>query len=262
MDLKQIMAIGLTEKQAMAYALLIEEGEIKPSSAAKKLKTTRTNAYKILDKLVEVGLSFKKQSGKTFSYKPSNPNNLAKLTASMRAEATAKEEAVNSIMKTLLDKYYSHDNQPSISVATGRSEVADAYRAQIHSGGDLYFIHTTNDVPVMGFDLMHEIRTTPSRYNKKRHAIMSEPSSGIINYKNHERSGLEITWSSKSDYTAPVEWSVNDSSLLIVLYGGSKLHAITIMDPVIANAFKQIWLLLSTLLKQQKTHRKLHSYNS
>jgi len=73
MDLKSLIATGLTKPQAEAYALLIELGEVKPAIAATRLKITRTNAYKVLDKLVELGLASKGEEGKTLAYSATNP---------------------------------------------------------------------------------------------------------------------------------------------------------------------------------------------
>lgn len=257
MDLQQLVVAGLHEQQAKAYALLLELGEIKPSVAATKLKTTRTNTYKVLDKLVEMGLANKQKTGSTFVYTPNNPLALTKLSADLRAEAAARENAVNAAMNSLLQKFYEHAKQPSVEVLSGREAVANAYRKQIILGEELYFVHTYADVPTMGFDTMHELRTRPAYLGMKRHGIMSAPKDGgTINHESHKRSNLDVTWAEEGGYDAPVEWSVTKSSLLIILFGNEP-HAILITNPLVAGAFMQIWQLLSSLLRQQPTHKKI-----
>jgi len=255
MDLKSLIATGLTKPQAEAYALLIELGEVKPAIAATRLKITRTNAYKVLDKLVELGLASKGEEGKTLAYSATNPIALASLTAQFRAEATAREEAVSHVMQDLLEKYQSHSDKPAISVVTGRKAVATAYRKQINLNEDIRFIHTDSDLPMMGFDTMHDLRMAPENRGNKRQAIMSIDK-GPINYGAHQRGNLEVTVAKKQDYDAPVEWSVTESSLLIVLYA-TEPHAILIVDKVVAGAFLQIWNLLKALLEQQPHHQSL-----
>lgn len=258
MEIDSLVAVGLTPHQAAAYALLIELGQIKPAEAAKRLKLTRTNAYKVFDKLVELKLAEKHEQGKVFTYSAANPLALATLTAEFRAEAVAREEAVSGVMHELLAKYYAHSDKPEVRVYTGRKEVADAYRAQLNLREDIHFIHTRADVAMMGFDTMHELRVTPARHNKKRKGILAvrKDANGPVNYEQHERSNLDVTWANEADYNAPVEWSVTKSSLLIVLYA-TEPHAILVADPVVAGAFLQLWLLLSTLLRQQPTHKSL-----
>lgn len=255
MDTSSLIAVGLTPSQASAYALLIEHGSLKPPEAAKLLGTTRSNAYKVLDKLVELQLAVKTDEHKKIVYTVTNPIALSSITSNFRAEATAREEAANRVMHDLLAKFYARSDKPDVTVVSGRQAVADAYRKQINLKEDIHFINTRTDVSAMGFDVMHELRTAPTRHGNRRQAIMTAPSTpGPINYEAHKRSNLEITWAKDNDYTAPVEWSVTASSLLIVLYADEP-HAILIVDPIVASAFMQLWKLLSGLLQQQPTHQ-------
>jgi predicted transcriptional regulator len=255
MDVKSLTATGLTKPQAEAYALLIELGEVKPAVAATKLKITRTNAYKVLDKLVELGLATKQEEGKTLAYTAANPIALASLTANFRAEATAREEAVNRVMQELFEKYQSHSDKPAVSVVTGRKAVAAAYRKQINLDENIRFLHTPSDLPLMGFETMHDIRTSPGQRGRKRRGILPIDS-GPINYAQHKQGALEVTVARSQDYNAPVEWSVTESSLLIVLYA-TEPHAILIVDKVVAGAFLQVWALLNRLLQEQPHHQNL-----
>jgi len=243
MQLNNLLAVGLSKSQAEAYVLLIELGEVKPVSAASKLSISRTNAYKIYDKLVEFGLATKTENEKIFVYRPTNPLSLATLAANHRAESVLKEEAASNAIHELLDQYYEHTDKPTVDVYTGRTEVANAYRKQIGLKEDIRFIHTNADIPAMNFETMHELRVQPARNNNKREAIMKRPQAGKENWASHQRSNLDITFRDQDDYEAPVEWSVTESSLLIVLYANEP-HAIFIQDKVVASAFIQIFKLL------------------
>lgn len=254
MHIDTIMATGLSKQQAEVYALLIEHGSLKPRLIASELGLTRSNAYKILDKLVELGLVVKTEKGKTLSYSPANPINLVNMTSQFRAQATAREEAANSVMQSLMTKYYNHADGLHTDIGTGAKAVADLYRRQIALKEELFFVRTAADITTMGFDLMHDIRTAPARYGVKRHGILSVPQTGIVNNAAHERSNLEATWLETGQYTAPVEWSATESSLLIVVYGREP-QAILIVDPLIGLAFTQLWKIMSELLKTQPTHR-------
>src|SRR4051812_41393161 len=130
MDPSSLTAVGLTPSQAEAYALLIEHSSIKPPQAAEALKTTRSNAYKILDKLVELQLALKVEDGKKITYQAANPAALSNLTARFRAQATAREEAANRVMQELLAKFHANTDRPDVKVVTGRQAVADALRWQ------------------------------------------------------------------------------------------------------------------------------------
>ena len=257
MDKTKLIATGLSAQQAEAYALLIEKGQISPPIAAKTLNLTRTNAYKVFDKLVELGLA-NKSNNKRSIYSLNNPMALATLVARHRANTVLREEAVNSVMGGLLAEFYKHNEQPSVEVVSGKQAIADTYRKQIGLKEDIYFIHTPLDVATMGFDTMHEIRTAPALNSNQRRGILTAPADDKVNWESHKRSNLEITWAPKKAYDSPVEWSVTKSSLLIILYANEP-HAILIIDKVIASAFIQLWSLMSTLLKQLPTHQALSS---
>ena len=257
MNTDKLVAVGLSPLQASAYALLLEKGEAAPADAAKQLKTTRTNSYKLFDKLVEMKLAIKKEVAKKYVYFPANPQAIATLVAEQRNIAVAREEAARNVLSELLAKYHTHTDQPSASIVTGKSAVADAYRTQIKPGEPIYFVRSQMDIPVMGFDLMHEIRTTPERHGSKRYGITPDISTGTTaNPTSDKRSGLTRTWMRQEDYTAPVEWSVSGSTLVIVLFSREP-HAITIESPLIADAFRQMWQILNTCLQNMPYYSEL-----
>jgi len=256
MDLQSLTAIGLSSLQAQAYALLIEHGELKPPSAARQLGLTRTNAYKVLDKLVELRLARKIEIKKKLVYSPTNPMALADLTSQYRAKAKSREEAVNSVMQTLLQKYYKHAETAEAKTAVGQQAVAEMYRKQIALGEELYFVHTKADVPAMGFETMHDIRIMPAQSGNKRNGILSADAQNTVNPDSHKESKLDVTWLESGKYTAPLEWSATESSLLIVIYAAEP-QAIFITNPLVGGAFIQIWQLLSPLIRVQPTHQTL-----
>ncbi len=256
MEIEKIMAVGLTKPQATAYALLIEKGEVSPSQSTASLQVTRTNAYKVLDSLVEVGLAQKHDKNKKLVYSPTNPTAISNLVAEQRNIAAAREEAAQALIADLLTKFHSHDNAPACTVVTGRRDVAEAYRAQINQKQPIYFLRSRADIPIMGFDTMREIRVAPSRHGLNRYGINPDIATGTTATNNHQRSNFTRTWVKQEDYTAPVEWSVSGSSLIIVVFSEVP-HAITIDHPVVAEAFRQIWHLLNNCLKAMPYYKDL-----
>lgn len=252
------MDIGLSPQQAEVYARLITQGQEKPAKLAKQLGLTRTNAYKILDSLVEMEIVEKSQSGRTLAYRPANPLALATLSAKFRAEAVAREETVNNLMHELLASYSKHTDKPGVTTYFGREKVVEAYRKQINLSEDVHFIHTGADVPMMGFEIMHELRMAPSSHGNKRRTIIKAPADKKVNYASHERSNMTPTWIESGHYTEPVEWSVTASSLLIVSYK-TEPQAILIIDKVIAAAFLQLFLLIEGHIAQKDIHIGIES---
>lgn len=256
MNPSQLTAVGLSQAQAKAYLSLLKHGEVSPPLLAREQKLTRTNAYKILDKLVELGLAKREQKNRKFTYTPDNPLGLTNLVAEQRNIATAREEAVKHIIGDLLSTYHQHTEQPGVKVVTGREAVVEAYKEQIRLQQPIHFIRSRADIPAMGFDTMHDIRVTPERHGQKRFGITPDMSTGSSNFSGDVRSGLTRIWARSEDYNAPVEWSISGPTILIVLFG-SEPHAVTITSPLIAEAFLQIWQLLATCLQAMPYYKTL-----
>lgn len=256
MDVDKIIAVGLNKHQATAYALLIERGKVSPSESAECMGVTRTNAYKILDSLVEIGLASKDSKTNKVSYSPTNPMSISNLVVKQRNIAAAREEAAQVLINDLLAKYHVHTEAPYVKVSTGKNEVVDAYKNQISQQQPIYFLRSKADIPTLGFDSMHDIRITASINNVNRYGICPDDATGTVTTEGDKASNLTRTWMRQEDYTAPVEWSVSGSSVIIVVFGESP-HAITIENPIIAEAFRQIWHILNNCLQAMPYYKDL-----
>jgi predicted transcriptional regulator len=256
MDKSRLITAGLQPQQAEMYYFLLKEGSVLPPVAATKLKLTRSNAYKILDRLVEFGLANKRQSGKKVIYEPSNPMALTNMVMQVRNKVTAQEDAVKSMLDELLQLYYEKTEQPTTQTVTGHDAVINAYQQQINLRQPVFFVRSQADVSSMGFDEMHKIRMSPAQFNQQRFGITPGDMPGAKNLEVDKRSNLNRTWVSREDYTAPVEWSVSGSMLLIVLFG-KEPHAITITNPIIADAFRQLWHIMDGGLKSAANSKRL-----
>jgi hypothetical protein len=248
MNTDQLTAIGLQPLQAKAYAALLDTGSLTPPRAATLLGITRTNAYKLLDKLVELGLANKCEVGKKFAYFPGNPMALTSLIASERYELNAREQAIGVAMNGLLSQYYQYTDRPDVQLAIGKDAVVEAYNSQLALRQEVYFIRSRADVPVLGFDTMHSIRKTPFRNGIERFGIVPDLQHGKPAPAKGGPEKWHKTWVREEDYTAPVEWSLSGSTLLIVVFGDEP-HAITITDPLVCTAFLQLFKLLDTCLR-------------
>lgn len=251
-----LITAGLNELQAKAYILLLDKGSITPPQASKNLGITRTNAYKLLDRLVEMQLARRVEIKKKFTYEPDNPLGLSTLAAEQRNRAAAQENAVKQVLDKLQAQYQQHNEQPSVRVVTGKQAVSDAYRQQIDQLQPIYFVRSRSDIVSMGFDTMHEIRVLPARHNIQRFGITPDITKGPVNPDSDKRSNLKRTWVKNEDYNTPVEWSVSGSTLLIVVFGNEP-HAITISSPLVALAFKQLWAILDSCLRAMPYYNSL-----
>lgn len=240
----ELTQLGLTPLQAQTYLYLLgrEEGA-KPTLLSKNLNITRTNCYKVLDQLTELDLVRRREKNKTYTYFAEDPIALTSLAGRARAHANDIEKRVQSSMVSLRKKYDRHHENNDVRVSNGKSAIIQALHAQNTTAKPIYFLKSRADIPFMGYDTMHSLRLAAKKTNKQRYGITQDtpesPNSPAID----ERSNLKRTWIKSSDYASPVEWTVSEDELSIVVYEGNG-KAIRIHDATVAESFRQIWKLL------------------
>lgn len=247
---EQLQAIGLNELQAKAYLYLLDySAGRKPTQVAAELGVSRTNAYKILDSLDELGLVRRSETTKTLTYFAENPIALANFSAEARNHARAVEAQVKSSMLTLQKRYQKQIRHSEVQVTHGRAAILQAFGKQIRSGGEIHFIKSRADIPFMGFETMRALRKEPVKYGMRRYGIT--PDSLEIDHRPEAdlRSGLTRTLIPQEDYQSPVEWAVSGNELAIINYTDQG-SVIRIRDEAVAKSFLEIWRALDKNLRR------------
>lgn len=247
--------IGLTESQATAYLHLLRKGPTAPPAMAKVLKLTRTNAYKVLDQLLELRLVRRAELNKKLVYQAEDPIALASLVSEERNRVIALEKKTGAILKQLRQRYQKSTGGGELATYQGKIAVRNVFERQASLGKPIYFIKSRADTPFMGFETMHYIRYLATKYGNKRYGITQDTPDAPVNPEVDARSNLERTWFESQDYTAPVEWSVSDDELVVVSYDDPP-SAIRIKNAEVASAFHQLWMLLDKKLRESPRYKK------
>lgn len=248
---------GLTQAQAAAYLYLLEHGDSTPPSLSKNLTITRSNSYKVLDSLEELGLASKHEIRKKFVYRAADPSALAELVAHKRNSVIALEQNVNSAMQVLRSTYQkSSGGKTLVEVSEGKSAISEGYAKQAAIKQPIYFIKSRVDIPFMGFEAMDRARRLPVTYDTPRFGITPDGSEGAAVPEIDKRTNLTRTWVDSEAYTAPVEWTVSGDELLIHIFEG-KGRVIRVVDYEVADSFRQLWQIMDSSLRSGPTYKKL-----
>ena len=247
---------GLTDLQASAYLFLLERGESTPPDLAKHLNMTRSNAYKVLDSLLELQLVNRHNRKKKFVYQAADPTALASLVAEKRNSVIALEQNIREAMQQLRKTYRKGSGATAVSIRQGQEVMIQAYEQQAESGEPIYFIKSRADIPFMGYETMDRLRRLPTERGVERHGITPDSSEAVLNPAVDKRTRLTRTWIKSDAYTAPVEWAVSGNELLIQVFadGGG---VIKVQDTQVAEAFRQLWQLTDKALRQDPEYKKL-----
>ncbi|MDB5182094.1 MAG: transcriptional regulator TrmB [Candidatus Saccharibacteria bacterium] len=247
---------GLNEAQATVYLFLLKQGETAPPTVALKLSITRSNAYKVLDSLVDMGLVRKTEINKKFLYKAEDPIALTNIVAEERNRVIALEQGVREAMHELRKSYEKNNVDQDVRSYRGNTAVKSLYVEQAKHAQPIYFIKTRADIPTMGYETMDAIRSLPAKQGVERRGITPDTEEAAANPAIDRSTNLTRTWIHADDYTAPVEWTVSGDELLIIDFE-KEASAIRIKNPAIAKAFKELWHLLDRNIRSNPDYKKL-----
>jgi predicted transcriptional regulator len=251
-----LMNAGLNEAQASTYLFLLKQGEAAPPAIAKNLNLTRSNAYKVLDSLVDLGLVRKMEVNKKFVFRAEDPITLSSIVATERNRVIALEQSVREAMHELRASYEKSSADNDIRSFRGNQAVKSLYIHQAKQGEPIYFIKSRADIPTMGYETMDAIRQLPAKQGTERFGITPDVPEASANPAIDRPGKLSRTWIHADDYTAPVEWTVSGDELLIIEFG-KEASAVRIKNMVIARAFKELWHLLDRSIHDSPEYKKL-----
>ena len=250
MNVSMLQDIGLTKLQAETYLTLVKAGIATAPEIAKSTDGSRTNTYKTLDKLCELGLASKDTSGTKVTYSSVSPAALEQFVERQVAGAQMRQRKLHAAMPDLLTFYFEHSERPSIRYFHGREGLEQIYKDQVITGKPIRYIRTLDDLRYIGFEDLHHLRNLFPRLGIKRRAIIQDVAPEIPEgmqtmpiAESDKAMLLERTWIDKDDYDAPVEWAVYGNKLSIVSYGQEAIGMI-IESQQIADAFSQLFGLL------------------
>ncbi len=243
MNTKTLLDAGLSESQAKAYVVLIQQGQLSPPQLALQIKESRTNCYMILERLEELGLVKKNEQQKKLVYQPENPVALERLIENRRNEILQTEKELKNNLPTLLNYFYTYQNKPGVKFFEGKDGIHKMYEDQLRVRKDVYFIRSEGDINLLGNKLYTII--------EKRHQLgivvhgIEEGTEKLMQYskENDERLGRDMNFFPQGAYTEPVNLYTYGDKTAIISFGKETI-GILIESPQIAAAMRQLFTFL------------------
>jgi hypothetical protein len=257
MTTKQLVQLGLTESLAAAYICLLQNGRLRPPELARLNKETRTNAYSLLDKLVELKLARKITSKKKALYEAENPVAFQKFIERQRDEMLERERLAQDSLPELINMYQMSSEKPGVRFYQGHKGIEEIYKEQIREGQPINYIRSRAEIDFLGFRFTHNIRVLAPQAGIPRHVFSPDSPEVPINWPESDKKYLLTrTWYRPEDYTAPVEWSVFGNKVAAISFGKEAIGMI-IDSQQIAESFRQIFTLLDEGLKNRSGYDSL-----
>lgn len=243
MDVNILEDIGLTKIQATTYKKLVELGETTAPHIASIVGESRTNAYKILDKLCSIGLATKDSSGIKVRYYPASPAALEQLVQAQSEQIALRSRKLEAALPHMLDFFFQHSEQPSIRYFQGKEGVQNVFRDMLKTGKDIYLLRSPGDVSFYDETFFAEFRKKRAQLGIRTYALTPDVPSAIHDPAIDIKNKFVRTWLAPDAYTANVEWDVYGNKVALISYGEEAIATI-IESGQIADSFRQVFELL------------------
>jgi sugar-specific transcriptional regulator TrmB len=242
MDVQLLEDIGLTKAQSLAYQALVEHGGSTAPAIAQITNESRSNAYKLLDRLCDLGLATKDESGTKVHYFPTSPTALEQFIQKQTAEVQLRERKLNAALPSMLDFFFTHSEQPAIRFFQGEEGIKKIFRDMLATGQNIYLLRTPADIHFYDEAFFAEFRKRRARLGIKTSALTPDVASAIHNIDVDKQNNFYRTWIDPESYTANVEWDIYGSKVALISYGEEAM-GIIIESPQIAESFRQVFQL-------------------
>ena len=118
-----INKIGLTDKEAVVYELLLEENETTAGKLIKKSGYKRATVYAVLESLIKKGMVEQTQLAPVIKYQAKHPYVLKEYAENKVRQIKSAEQELDALLPLLSNFYQQSHNQPGVKFYQGKEGV-------------------------------------------------------------------------------------------------------------------------------------------
>ena len=236
-----IRRAGLGELQAKIYLTLVEQGELPPTKIAEIIGEKRTTVYASCEKLVELNILDKSETGKA-KYKAKHPAALEILAEKRRKQMLKNEQVIKSRMNELADLFFKYSEEPGVKTAEGYEAIKDVYEDEIITGEDVYILRTESDIEI-DLEWWNDYRERKAKAGIHTYALTADAPylRKLKESGSDEKYLFHRTLIPKDkNYDGKVAIDVYGDKVALLVYGETQI-ATTIVNPLVAESFR--WML-------------------
>lgn len=251
-----LVGLGLNDKEAKIYRLLLEVGQGKPSTIATKSGLKRGITYAILYDLEKKGLTSRLNKEGKIYFRPEDPQKLLELVEHKKQEAETLEASLKRLIPKLSSQYKMAVGRPTVRYFEGEEGIKTIF-------SDIY---GPKKEPVYGcVDLEAVDQTFPSYITEKLiplriknrvqaiSFIADSPQAREISHKDKLQIRQTILLD-KKQYPLPAEIDVYEDKIALLSLKNNQFLGVLIENPELTESLKSIFRLAFNLssLKRQK----------
>lgn len=234
--------LGLSEKEASIYLILIEYKDKTASELAKLAKESRTNVYMIIDRLSDMKLVSEDDS-KVKRFNAVDPNRLSGLLLERQQELKTINSELRSVLPDLSSKYRLAHHKPGVVYREGLEGFIESLKDIERTGEEVLIIpsHTAEN-NTEAFSVLRKALFARKAKGVKSRAILQEGGRKYREIKDWPKRGIEVRFLGERYYEG--EAVIYGDKCLFTAYEPELINTI-ITNAVIAKTmralFENIW---------------------
>lgn len=242
---KELMNLGLSEKEAAVYLASIQLGPSPVQKISRKAKVNRATTYVIIDSLKEMGLMSSYEEGKKTFFVAEKPKRLIGYFEEKERALKEKIDVIKQIVPELESLYNDFSDRPRVKYFEGVEGLKSVYNdfSEGQREGDIIYAFLPLDefrrsVLNKGLSVARKKRVNKKIYFK---AIYTSKGGRNLEYEEEsKRSLIECIFIDYAKY--PFEGGVNiyGDKIFMIDYKG-KLGGIVIENKTLARVFKSLF---------------------
>lgn len=242
-----LVAVGLSEGQALIYETLIKQGSCRAHRIAFLTGLSRQLCYKVLDQLKNLGLVEEKipAGEKVAVFHPTHPSALEFLVKEKQKELEMTENAFNSVISDLVSSYNVLNKKPNIKFFEGLGGISKMYEDVLRTGQDILLLrsHLDQNIPELRDVVAKQIRSQAKKGIRVRAITpLQEPIMREIT-KEDPQNLVSRRFLKHHDFSLPSQFIVYGEKVAMTSYE-SNLVTTIIDNRDISGSFRVIFELL------------------
>lgn len=230
--IKELRSIGLSEKAALVYAVVLEMGTAFPSKIAEATKLNRTTVYHILTDLAIKGLVTEIEQKKKLCYQVEPPKRLLNFTKMQIRLAEESAERAKKILPEIEGIFNLLPNKPRVRYFAGIEGVLAVYEDHINEKKPYEMLGISNVetlIPSLPVDFVSRYVRTKEKLGIKTRAIFPD-NKFSSSYDKNVYKGIDKKFTPKMKYISKEKFPYNCE---ITVYGQDKLSIINFQKDIL-----------------------------
>ena len=252
---------GLSEKQAKLYRLLLEIGEERASTLARRSGIKRGNTYALLEDLVVRRLATAYEKGRIRYYRPEPPAKLLDIINTRESDIAIAKELAHDMVPTLTTQWKTAVNRPTVAIYEGKeglqrvfSDIYAKKREPVWGCVDL-----EKAEPVMEGAIAASFIPLRKRNRVLAKSILADSPAAQHAHNRDTEEFRESILVDKELYPLPAEIDVYEDKVAFLSFESKEFIGLIVQNQAFATTLKSIFTLAHSPLAGHRAAQQIDS---